>query len=320
LSDLVDWNLYQQWIGESSGRVNLIAQHYVPMLEGITEAICRLNHKYPNKIGTTTYQKYWIKTVCVPPLLEPKPDILPFTGGQCPLVAYTAKIRLKYVDAITGNPAQEDATLIRSATGKITDIRVAKGTLDNGTPFWFLYIIDQANPPTPPEPLSGVFVNISIVDIALDRNDGQPDNCGDLPGQKPPDEPFNSDDLCFTIDDIKFCIPNDDTIKPPFCFYNDGAKICIGDNGLTGEDKPPDKLTWVLITVTKEPDKGKIILQDNPNLNDFFAGYLCFKVNVDGIEHYLPPVPIRKKRNAYPVPDGLTKYLSLIHISEPTRR
>lgn len=249
---IASWNEYQEFIGSAIGDTAKIAAHHVPIVQGITNALCTLNRKYPNTIGGRGYSKYWVRSVCVTPLPEPKPDVLPqFTGGQGngvdykmrfyellynpndipPYTPYIRSTQIYTLDDVYTGPMRgwqlfnQSGTLISYSTykneGEVVHGRCTLRVYSRGGVTNSYYFSGGTRGFEP---------------VGFVRADEKPDNDGDLPSTKPVDEPFNPNDLCFTVDGKKYCVPQDKIDKDPFCFIGFGVKICIGTDGITIED------------------------------------------------------------------------------------
>lgn len=68
------------------------------------------------------------------------------------------------------------------------------------------------------------------------------------------------------------------------------------------------EIVWVLVEITTLPHDGKVILQNNENNNDYFAGYFHWTISTPGGNYMLPAIPIRKKRNAFKSPSDALGY------------
>lgn len=68
------------------------------------------------------------------------------------------------------------------------------------------------------------------------------------------------------------------------------------------------EVQWVVVTVTKDPDKRRIMTFSDPSLRHMWAGYFAWVVKTDnGIAH-LPYETITKEKNIYRPPDGATGF------------
>lgn len=249
---IATWNEYQEFIGSAVGTVAKIASHHIPIVQGITNAMCTLNRKYPNTFGGRGYSKYWVKSVCVAPLPIPRlPSSHAFTGGQSTGVPY--KLRYWNLTALGNNdrqplyrdPADQLFTSFETYIGKVTGFQLKfpdgrpysydsyKAAGKNFTQGYYLEIYSQNGTKT--DTIS--FANSwGYEPSGFVRADGQPDTGGNPPTPPIPDDPINSDDFCFTVDGTKYCIPQNQIDNDPFCFIGGGVKICIGTDGITIED------------------------------------------------------------------------------------
>lgn len=69
-----------------------------------------------------------------------------------------------------------------------------------------------------------------------------------------------------------------------------------------------EKLAYVVVRVTKDPDKRRIMTFSDPYLRHMFAGYFCWTTKKDGIDAQMPYETITKQSNIYKAPDGATGY------------
>lgn len=73
------------------------------------------------------------------------------------------------------------------------------------------------------------------------------------------------------------------------------------------EGENPD-IAWILVRVSEFPSKGKTILQNNPENNDYFAGYFSWTFVVNGETFVYETKPIRKEKSAFRKPNAATGY------------
>jgi hypothetical protein len=69
-----------------------------------------------------------------------------------------------------------------------------------------------------------------------------------------------------------------------------------------------EKLAWVVVKVTRDPDKRRIMTFDTPDIRHMFAGYFCWTVKKNGIDAQMPTSLINKVENIYKAPDGATGF------------
>lgn len=75
------------------------------------------------------------------------------------------------------------------------------------------------------------------------------------------------------------------------------------------ETVPEDvELQWVLVEVSTLPKAGKTILLPDSENNIYFAGYFAWIVSDGSNSYYLPQEPIRRIRNAFSPPSGVSGY------------
>ncbi len=140
-------------------------------------------------------------------------------------------------------------------------------------------------------------------------------------GSDPGDEPGNSENDCLeAIERCEEAINN--IFLPPFkeedyeempSEYTSPEDAALLENGELGEgvevcESGAVEADYILITLTKLPRKGQWVLHQNPENSDFFAGYLCWKIIEDGENYFYPPLPVRKSKNVFKVPEGVNGY------------
>lgn len=111
-------------------------------------------------------------------------------------------------------------------------------------------------------------------------------------GEKPFDEEdFDEEDAeCTPPEDVEL----EENGEPP-----EGVEACEGET---------EELQWLIVTITKFSDTGKIIVHKDEEFTDYFAGYVVWKITKQGQDYYLPAIPIRKKHNAYKPPIDVNGY------------
>ena len=75
-----------------------------------------------------------------------------------------------------------------------------------------------------------------------------------------------------------------------------------GEKELEEEEIIDGEISWVLVTVTQLPSKGKTILQNNADNNTYFAGYFSWIIEESGGKYRLEEQPIRKRQMAFKSP------------------
>lgn len=180
------------------------------------------------------------------------------------------------------------------------------------------------------------------------RVDNFPDNCGNPPDGLPEEPPLERRDFRYNVTINNYNangdIINENTLslefsqvnKPNFEFDVDigGAKFETNINGFGGggggssqdnenpeedleeeeqeeleeDEKIVEGIKYVLIRITKEPNKGKTILHKSAENNTYFAGYFSWLINVEGTNYRMPEQPIRKRKTIFKSPDDATGY------------
>lgn len=196
------WENYSNNAGDAAGELtSQVGAH-----------ICKLYRKYPNNWAISPFSRGFLNSVC-PPLGENPPPLIPpqFQGGQCAGVLYRLYLRKTTINTTTCNIVNNNFEFTRDVTGPVGN--------------WYFLTTQNfsANCPTPGTPLSfndvwiptgtglvkldtnvvrirssgAVYGNWELYDIQ--RVDGLPDNCGSLPPQIPPNEPYDPGDLAPTF-------------------------------------------------------------------------------------------------------------------------
>lgn len=146
-----------------------------------------------------------------------------------------------------------------------------------------------------------ICVNFGEFSICLDHdgiyknNNNEPDSSGETGSDETPEE-FNEEDFDEVTSE---CIPEPGLDPPTGTDPAEDVDSCNVDNG--GFD-------YLLITMTVEPDSSKVIQHHNPDHDDFFVGFLHWKILNDGDYYYFPAIPIKKRRNVFKPPEGITGY------------
>lgn len=257
---------------------------------------CEIWNSYPKwltKIPTpsASFVRGFMNTACSPiqpPV--PAPNILEYTGGQCPNITYNVAWQIRNY-----NPSNCNGDLLsgnETAVGALGQIGFELTGGAGGTTN-----CDPANQGKGWEPVrwyiessqgrvyfsTGTFVyNVespaftsSVESVIVTRIDGQPDNCGDPPSQYPDGQPTpqelsktvnitvnDGDDFPLTIQFTK----NSDTYNFPISLRVNGARAVLDLSGLTIYGDTQYTSTETNITINP-PNSDNPVTPDGDELN-----------------------------------------------------
>lgn len=185
------------------------------VFQNIADASCSLMQKYPNRFGLMApFATGFAKEICARtpfPINPPAPP--PFLGGQCCDVLYT--VQLDVWRQSPPNIFQSFTLNLINVVGAIYQIDI--GTDGTGSSFLWYRIQSRKCDLTEVQtlsPLGGAGFTGGILDVRIFRQDGLPDDCGNVGGPLPPDPPFDASDFQFNFEIYNYDITgNQDTVN-----------------------------------------------------------------------------------------------------------
>lgn len=339
------WNNYHRRVGEVIGGAAAITAENNVIMGAIVPALCGLASKYPSTWAAPPYTRGWVNSACNDAGLPgfPAPADLP-RGGQCDtiyVVEYTAisnfgnfdrvsQIRGPILDiyAVQGGNILADVlrgeppsrlTIVFDGAGPYTDVDIKSIERLDGLPD------DCGNSPDyyPPDPA----IDFNDFTITINHTDGSVQNYTTSTNiSNSTSISFNGGGTTIKIgnDGVSISDGDDSAVKddPPssdttttFIPEDDPEKFDINkypapgdeEEGLDELEVENDMVDWVLVEIAVPPVKGKTILQNNPEDNDYFAGYFSWIINV-GSAYRLEQQAIRKRLTAFRAPENISGY------------
>ena len=245
---------------ESSG--NLASQFPEAVRDGIVDFSCSIWSNFPafisnNKSPGASFARGYMNSICNGRVPLPSLPPPPFTGGQCPGVAYNFEYRRASYNIGTC-VLNQDQTLTIQLTGPIGDpfhdptgvvgtsscnglnndpVELGNWLIPTGTGNVNIFssaFNDPSGVANPP---------ISFIEvISVTRVDGLPDNCGDPPSLYPPDQPTGNDLTTIIVVpvpgdiDLEFNLTYNQlspTFNFPIGFKLNGVNVTLDFSGLT---------------------------------------------------------------------------------------
>lgn len=197
---LQTWNDILESIGTSAGLAYTKSYYYQQLNEPIVGVICNLWSKYPRGIPFNPYARSFVNSVCAQagqPVATTIPA--PFQGGQCEGVRYT--ITVVASTQFNGNP-RDDRTDVHVTRGPIEDIYITKPITGNDPRIlgWQINGKNEDGTPRPfGLPIGGVGWTAQEISIDIERTDGEPDTCGNLTEDFPPNPVRDTNDFNKTV-------------------------------------------------------------------------------------------------------------------------
>lgn len=166
--------------------------------DGVVSFGCQLWSNFPgwlsnSKLPQNSWARGYLNEMCQdiqPPV--PPPD-QPFFGGQCNGVQYEV---LQEAETFFNGEPRANQNSRHIVYGPIGDVGVAR-PIPNNEPRIFGFYVDGfdnlGNPRTFTTPIGGLGWTGNQISVQINREDGQPDNCGNPRPGYPPNEPTDDD-------------------------------------------------------------------------------------------------------------------------------
>lgn len=334
--------LFQPWGGQGEGLGEAVGKYMVDTAKGIAEGACSIASKYPKKYLVNPYARGLISGICSDtPTPVPQPDPPPFEGGQCPTIYAVRYIVYSFSNqpfervkslygkigsfflaggnlfAVAGRGGRPDAAIATAfdLAGPYSRFEILSVTRTDGLEDSCGSLPDAYpdDPETDPEDFKKtIIINTYNSDGGITNtseynynfNGGSTNIFGG-------DVNIGGSSITLDLGGISVDVDNSRSIgggggNPPGSDNQDEEEV-TSEEGEEEVEVESDKVLWVLITISKEPHRGKVILQPNQADNDYFAGYFYWIFNV-GAGYSYQLQPIRKLRTAFKAPEGITGY------------